>query len=211
MALHEVGSNNPDGVEIKNQPKDPKLTCRSTASTRIRITASGYARRRGVLIVFSVIMFFLPEMGGYSQYNNFIPADPLKTPPYIAPVWHFTPYYSILRAIRRSLIRSSPACAAMGAATMILFLLPWLDRSPVKSMRYKGPIFKSAVAIFVVVFNPGLSRHRADQRLGPIRRGSATPIARPSWRASAPPISVFHPDAARLDDLMNYVPARLTW
>ena len=105
------------------------------------------------LIVFSVILFFIPEMGGYFlEYNNFIPADPLKTPPHIAPVWYFTPYYSILRAVPPMFNSQFPGVAAMGAATMILFLLPWLDRSPVKSIRYKGPIFRWAVAIFVVTF-----------------------------------------------------------
>jgi ubiquinol-cytochrome c reductase cytochrome b subunit len=105
------------------------------------------------LIVFSAIMFFLPEMGGYFlEYNNFIPADPLKTPPHIAPVWYFTPYYSILRAIPPLFNSQFPGVLAMGLATMILFLLPWLDRSPVKSIRYKGPLFKSALAIFVIVF-----------------------------------------------------------
>ena len=154
MALHEVGSNNPDGVEIKNQPKDPK-----TGLPLDGIYSHPYYSIKDTLgvvvflIVFSVIMFFLPEMGGYFlEYNNFIPADPLKTPPHIAPVWYFTPYYSILRAIPPLFNSQFPGVLAMGAATMILFLLPWLDRSPVKSMRYKGPIFKSAVAIFVVVF-----------------------------------------------------------
>ena len=154
MALHEVGSNNPDGVEIKNQPKDPK-----TGLPLDGIYSHPYYSVKDALgvvvflIVFSVIMFFLPEMGGYFlEYNNFIPADPLKTPPHIAPVWYFTPYYSILRAIPPLFNSQFPGVLAMGAATMILFLLPWLDRSPVKSMRYKGPIFKSAVAIFVVVF-----------------------------------------------------------
>ena len=105
------------------------------------------------LIVFSVIMFFLPEMGGYFlEYNNFIPADPLKTPLHIAPVWYFTPYYSILRAIPPLFNSQFPGVVAMGVSTMILFLLPWLDRSPVKSIRYKGPVFKSALALFVVVF-----------------------------------------------------------
>ncbi|MDB5812641.1 MAG: Cytochrome b/b6 domain protein [Betaproteobacteria bacterium] len=154
MALHEVGSNNPDGVEISKQPKDPK-----TGLPLDGIYSHPYYSVKDALgvvvflIVFSVIMFFLPEMGGYFlEYNNFIPADPLKTPAHIAPVWYFTPYYSILRAIPPLFNSQFPGVVAMGAATMILFLLPWLDRSPVKSIRYKGPIFKSALAIFVVVF-----------------------------------------------------------
>ena len=154
MALHEVGSNNPDGVEIKKQPKNPQ-----TGLPLDGIYSHPYYSVKDALgvvvflIVFSVIMFFLPEMGGYFlEYNNFIPADPLKTPPHIAPVWYFTPYYSILRAIPPLFNSQFPGVVAMGAATMILFLLPWLDRSPVKSIRYKGPLFKSALAIFVVVF-----------------------------------------------------------
>jgi ubiquinol-cytochrome c reductase cytochrome b subunit len=154
MALHEVGSNNPDGVEIKNQPKDPQ-----TGLPLDGIYSHPYYSIKDalgvvvLLIVFSVIMFFMPEMGGYFlEYNNFIPADPLKTPPHIAPVWYFTPYYSILRAIPPLFNSQFPGVLVMGVSTMILFLLPWLDRSPVKSIRYKGPVFKSAVAIFVVVF-----------------------------------------------------------
>ena len=92
-------------------------------------------------------------MGGYFlESNNFIPADPLKTPPHIAPVWYFTPYYSILRAVPPLFNSQFPGVVAMGVATMILFFLPWLDRSPVKSIRYRGTLYKSALAIFVVVF-----------------------------------------------------------
>jgi len=152
LALHEVGSNNPDGVEIKAKkdsaghpvdgiPFHPYYTVKDTLGVVV------------FLIVFAVILFFLPEMGGYFlEYNNFIPADPLKTPAHIAPVWYFTPYYSILRAVPPLFNSQFPGVAAMGVATMIFFLLPWLDRSPVKSIRYKGPIFKSALAIFVVAF-----------------------------------------------------------
>src|SRR5436190_7115289 len=154
MALHEVGSSNPDGVEIKKQPKDPQ-----TGLPLDGIYSHPYYTVKDALgvvvflIVFSAIMFFLPEMGGYFlEYNNFIPADPLKTPPHIAPVWYFTPYYSILRAIPPLFNSQFPGVLAMGLATMILFLLPWLDRSPVKSIRYKGPLFKSALAVFVIVF-----------------------------------------------------------
>jgi ubiquinol-cytochrome c reductase cytochrome b subunit len=154
MALHEVGSNNPDGVEIKKQPKDAR-----TGLPLDGIYSHPYYSVKDALgvvvflIVFSVIMFFLPEMGGYFlEYNNFIPADPLKTPPHIAPVWYFTPYYSILRAVPPLFNSQFPGVVAMGAAVMIFFLLPWLDRSPVKSVRYKGPLFKGALATFVVVF-----------------------------------------------------------
>jgi ubiquinol-cytochrome c reductase cytochrome b subunit len=95
------------------------------------------------LMVFSVIVFFMPEFGGYFlEYNNFFPADPLVTPPHIAPVWYFTPYYSILRAVTYPLFGIDAkfwGVVAMGASTLIIALLPWLDRSPVKSIRYRGP------------------------------------------------------------------------
>jgi ubiquinol-cytochrome c reductase cytochrome b subunit len=195
MALHEVGSNNPDGVEIKRHknpntghpldgiPFHPYYTVKDTLGVVV------------FLIVFAVIMFFMPEFGGYFlEYNNFIPADPLKTPAHIAPVWYFTPYYSILRAITEDFmwflgagvvayavlifmtakdvrVRTLAVAVSalliagfifieakvwgvvlMGAATLFFFLLPWLDQSPVKSMRYKGVLAKSALAIFVVTF-----------------------------------------------------------
>src|SRR4051812_39557057 len=154
MALHEVGSNNPDGVEIKKQPKDPQ-----TGLPLDGIYSHPYYSVKDALgvvvflIVFSVIMFFLPEMGGYFlEYNNFIPADPLKTPPHIAPDWYFTPYYSILRAVPPLFNSQFPGVVAMGVATLIFFLLPWLDRSPVRSIRYRGPLYKGALGLFVVVF-----------------------------------------------------------
>ena len=195
MALHEVGSNNPDGVEIKNV-KDPK-----TGHPVDGIPFHPYYTVKDTLgvvvfaIVFCLVMFFAPEMGGYFlEYNNFIPADPLKTPPHIAPVWYFTPYYSILRAItedfmwvlgagviayavllvgtlKAQALRIAVAAATavllaafvaidpkvwgvvlMGVASMIFFLLPWLDQSPVKSIRYKGTLSKSVLAAFVAVF-----------------------------------------------------------
>ena len=152
LALHEVGSNNPDGVEIKKHkdaaghpldgiPFHPYYTVKDILGVVV------------FLIVFCIIMFFVPERGGYFlEYNNFIPADPLKTPPHIAPVWYFTPYYSILRAVPPLFDSQFPGVVAMGVSTLIFFLLPWLDRSPVKSIRYKGPLFSGALAIFVVVF-----------------------------------------------------------
>jgi ubiquinol-cytochrome c reductase cytochrome b subunit len=101
-------------------------------------------------------VFFMPEGGGYFlEYNNFIPADPLKTPPHIAPVWYFTPFYSILRAVTYPLFGLDAkfwGVVAMGASVVIIAFLPWLDRSPVKSIRYKGPIFKIALVIFLICF-----------------------------------------------------------
>ena len=153
IALHEVGSNNPDGIEIKKK-KDPK-----TGIPLDGIPFHPYYTVKDMfgvtvfLAVFTVIVFFAPEMGGYFlEHNNFVPADPLTTPAHIAPVWYFTPYYSILRAVPPMLGSQFPGVLAMGAAVMILFLLPWLDRSPVKSIRYRGAIYKWALTIFVIVF-----------------------------------------------------------
>ncbi|NLR76120.1 cytochrome b [Leeia aquatica] len=154
MALHEVGSNNPDGIEVKKQPKDPKTGLYLDA-----IYSHPYYTIKDIygvvvfLIVFTAIVFFMPEMGGYFlEYNNFIPADPLKTPPHIAPVWYFTPFYAILRAVPPILGSQFPGVAAMGASVLAFAFLPWLDRSPVKSIRYRGVLYKSALALFVVAF-----------------------------------------------------------
>ncbi|MCB5207269.1 cytochrome b [Methylovorus mays] len=153
IALHEVGSNNPDGVEIKKH-KDPE-----TGIPLDGIPFHPYYTVKDIvgvsvfLIVFSAIIFFAPEMGGYFlEANNFIPADPLKTPSHIAPVWYFTPYYSILRAVPPIMNSQFPGVAAMGLSVVIFALLPWLDRSPVKSIRYRGPIYKVWLALFVVSF-----------------------------------------------------------
>ncbi len=153
IALHEVGSNNPDGIEIKKK-KDPK--------TKIPLdgipfhpyyTVKDLVGVAVFLIVFSAIIFFAPEMGGYFlEANNFIPADPLKTPPHIAPVWYFTPYYSILRAVPPILNSQFPGVAAMGLSVLSFAFLPWLDRSPVKSIRYRGALYKKWLAAFVVSF-----------------------------------------------------------
>jgi ubiquinol-cytochrome c reductase cytochrome b subunit len=153
VALHEVGSNNPDGIEIKKK-KDPK-----TGIPLDGVPFHPYYTVKDMfgvtifLAVFTAIVFFAPEMGGYFlEHNNFISADPLKTPAHIAPVWYFTPFYSILRAVPPMLGSQFPGVLAMGAAVLIMFLLPWLDRSPVKSIRYRGVVYKSALTIFVVVF-----------------------------------------------------------
>lgn len=152
IALHEVGSNNPDGVEIKKLknkdgipldgiPFHPYYTVKDIVGVSV------------FLIVFSAIIFFAPEMGGYFlEANNFIPADPLKTPPHIAPVWYFTPYYSILRAIPPILNSQFPGVAAMGLSVVAFAFLPWLDKSPVKSIRYRGALYKKWLAAFVVSF-----------------------------------------------------------
>ena len=152
VALHEVGSNNPDGVEIKKLkgadghpldgiPFHPYYTVKDILGVVV------------FLMVFAAIVFFAPEMGGYFlEANNFIPADSLKTPPHIAPVWYFTPYYAILRAIPPLFGSQFPGVAAMGVSVLIFFALPWLDRSPVKSIRYRGPKFKIALGLFLIAF-----------------------------------------------------------
>jgi ubiquinol-cytochrome c reductase cytochrome b subunit len=153
LSLHEVGSNNPDGIDIKKN-KDP-----ATGNPLDGIPFHPYYTVKDIfglvifMIIFASIVFFAPEMGGYFlEHNNFIPADPLKTPAHIAPVWYFTPFYSILRAVPPMFGSQFPGVLAMGGAVVILFLLPWLDRSPVRSIRYKGPLFKISLTIFVISF-----------------------------------------------------------
>ena len=153
ISLHEVGSNNPDGIDIKKN-KDP-----ATGKPLDGIPFHPYYTVKDIfglvifLIIFALIVFFAPEMGGYFlEHNNFIPADPLKTPAHIAPVWYFTPFYSILRAVPPMFGSQFPGVLAMGGAVVILFLLPWLDRSPVRSIRYKGPLFKVSLTVFVISF-----------------------------------------------------------
>src|SRR5690349_18599424 len=152
-ALHEVGSNNPDGVEIFDDIDPASGHPRDGIPMHPYYTIKDIVGVAVFLIVFAAIVFFGPEMGGYFlEANNFIPADPLKTPPHIAPVWYFTPFYSILRAVPPLFHSQFPGVMAMGIATMILFFLPWLDRSPAKSIRYRGPLYKSWLAAFIVVF-----------------------------------------------------------
>ncbi len=152
VALHRVGSNNPDGIEIKEKkdkngipldgiPFHPYYTVKDTVGVVV------------FLAIFSAIIFFAPDFGGmFLEAPNFQPADPLKTPAHIAPVWYFTPYYAMLRAVPPIAGSQFPGVAVMFGAIAILFVLPWLDRSPVKSMRYKGPIFRVALGIFAVSF-----------------------------------------------------------
>jgi ubiquinol-cytochrome c reductase cytochrome b subunit len=195
MALHEVGSNNPDGVDIKANkdaagipidgiPFHPFYTVHDIFMLSIFLT------------IFFAIVFFAPEMGGYFlEYNNFIPADPLKTPAHIAPVWYFTAFYSMLRATNDVLVNVFCLLAAaaavwtylksslssklkigvlvaaliacvllktfdakfwgvvvMGGGVIILFFLPWLDKSPVKSIRYRPDWHKWVYGVFVAFF-----------------------------------------------------------
>ena len=196
IALHEVGSNNPDGVEIKAK-KDPK--------TGIPLDGIPFHPSYTVhdilgvgvfLMLFTAVVFFMPEGGGYFlEFNNFIPADPLKTPLHIAPVWYFTPYYSMLRAVTDPMVNVFAVLVAlaavlavlkgglagkwkvavllvaavgvvalkvfdakfwgvvvMGAAVLVLFPLPWLDRSPVRSIRYRPSWTRWLYGMFVVNF-----------------------------------------------------------
>ena len=198
IALHEVGSNNPDGVEIKapGAPKDAQGHPLDGIPFHPYYTVHDIFSVSIFLMVFTAIVFFAPEFGGYFlEYNNFIPADPLKTPLHIAPVWYFTPYYSMLRAITGEMMYVLIACVLLGAflavknnampsilkagvvggavvisalmygidakfwgvvvmggAVVIMFFLPWLDYSPVKSIRYRPDWHKYVYAVFVIDF-----------------------------------------------------------
>ena len=198
IALHEVGSNNPDGVEAKgsNIPRDAAGHSLDTIPFHPYYTVHDIFGVSIFLMIFSAIIFFAPEFGGYFlEYNNFIPADPLKTPLHIAPVWYFTPYYSMLRAITSEMMYALIACVlagavlgvlkakiaglfkliivgaavglvgamllidakfwgvvVMGGAVVILFFLPWLDNSEVKSIRYRPSWNKYLYGVFVINF-----------------------------------------------------------
>ena len=198
LALHDVGSNNPDGIEIKGPkaPKDAKGHPLDGIPFHPYYTVHDILGVCLFLMAFTAVIFFAPEAGGYFlEYNNFIPADPLVTPAHIAPVWYFTPFYSMLRAITTEMVYALIACVVLGAlvgvvkgrmpaifkgaimaaaavvvalmlsidakfwgvvvmggAVIILFFLPWLDCSPVKSIRYRPSWHKYVYAVFVVNF-----------------------------------------------------------
>ncbi len=148
LALHTVGSNNPDGVEIKKN-KDENGIPKDGIPFHPYYSVHDIVGIVVFLFVFCAVVFFFPEMGGYFlEKPNFEPANPLKTPDHIAPVWYFTPFYAMLRAVPDAFL----GVVVMGAAIAILFVLPWLDKSPVKSIRYKGWISKVALALLVVSF-----------------------------------------------------------
>ena len=148
LALHEVGSNNPDGVEIKKVkgpdghpvdgiPFHPYYTVHDTVAVVV------------FFAIFAAVMFFAPTMGGYFlEHANFEPADPLRTPEHIAPVWYFTPFYAILRAVPSKLF----GVVLMGAAVLAFFFVPWLDRSRVKSIRYRGWLYRGFLFAFAISF-----------------------------------------------------------
>jgi ubiquinol-cytochrome c reductase cytochrome b subunit len=148
LALHEVGSNNPDGVDIKKK-KDENGIPLDGIPFHPYYTVKDIVGVVVFLFVFCAVVFFIPEMGGYFlEKPNFEQANAFKTPEHIAPVWYFTPFYAILRAVPDKLM----GVIAMGAAIAVLFVLPWLDRSPVRSMRYKGWISKVFLLVFCVAF-----------------------------------------------------------
>lgn len=156
LALHEVGSNNPDGIEIKKN-KGPDGVPLDAVPFHPYYTL--YHDLGGVvlfLFVFCAIVFFAPEMGGYFlEIANFQEADPLKTPEHVPPVWYYTPFYSMLRAVTYPLFGIDAkfwGMIVMFGAIAILFVVPWLDKSTVRSMRYKGWYSRIALLMFVVSF-----------------------------------------------------------
>jgi ubiquinol-cytochrome c reductase cytochrome b subunit len=152
VALHKVGSNNPDGIEIKKN-KGPDGHPLDGIPFHPYYTVKDIVAVVAFLMVFSAIVFFAPDMGGYFlEANNFIPANPMQTPPHIAPVWYFTPYYAILRAVPPMFGSQFPGVIAMGIGAIGIVFLPWLDRGKVKSIRYRGPIYKIFLALFVISF-----------------------------------------------------------
>ncbi len=148
IALHEVGSNNPDGVEIKKK-KDSNGIPLDGIPFHPYYSVKDIVGVVVFLFIFALILFYMPELDGwFLEKDNFVPADPLKTPVHIVPLWYFTPFYAILRAVPDKLM----GVMAMGGAQAALFLLPWLDRSPVKSIRYRGPYFRIALTLFIISF-----------------------------------------------------------
>ncbi|MGB1090622.1 MAG: cytochrome b [Oceanobacter sp.] len=148
IALHEVGSNNPDGIDIKKNT-DEKGAPLDGVPFHPYYSVHDLVGIVVFLMVFCTVMFFFPEGSGFMlEYANFEPANGLKTPEHIAPVWYFGAFYAILRAVPDKLL----GVAAMGAAIAVLFVLPWLDRSPVRSWRYKGWISKIFIIVFAIAF-----------------------------------------------------------
>jgi ubiquinol-cytochrome c reductase cytochrome b subunit len=148
VALHQVGSNNPDGIDIKAKkdkdgipldgiPFHPYYTVKDLVGVVV------------FLAVFSLVLFFAPKMGGlFLEPDNFILANPLQTPAEISPVWYMTPFYAMLRAVPNKLF----GVITMAAGIAIMYVLPWLDRSKVRSIRYKGWYSKIAITVFVISF-----------------------------------------------------------
>jgi ubiquinol-cytochrome c reductase cytochrome b subunit len=156
VALHKVGSNNPDGVEIKKGPKGNRWDENAPADGipfHPYYSVKDIVGVVGFLILFFAVVFFAPEMGGYFiEAPNFEPANPLKTPEHIAPVWYFTPFYAILRAVPSFAGTQVWGVIGMFGSIIVMFFLPWLDRSQVRSIRYKGILSKLAITIFAITF-----------------------------------------------------------
>ena len=152
MALHEVGSNNPDGIDIKKH-KDAQGHALDGIPFHPYYTVKDLVGVAGFLLLFCGVIFFAPTFGGlFLESPNFEPANALQTPPHIAPVWYFTPFYAMLRAVPSFAGTQVWGVLVMGASIVVLFFVPWLDRSPVLSIRYRGPIYKIMLAIFVISF-----------------------------------------------------------
>ncbi|EKP0307845.1 cytochrome bc complex cytochrome b subunit [Aeromonas veronii] len=148
LALHEVGSNNPDGIDIKKH-KDENGWPLDAVAFHPYFTVKDMIGVAGFLFFFCAIIFFKPDMWGYFlEKPNFEVANSLKTPAHIAPVWYFTPFYAILRAVPDKLL----GVIMMGLSIVVLFLLPWLDRCKVRSVRYRSKLHKLNIAQFVVCF-----------------------------------------------------------
>ena len=148
IALHEVGSNNPDGVEIK-KTKDANGIPLDGIPFHPYDSVKDIVGVVVFLFFFSIVLFYFPDGGGYLlEHANFIASDPLKTPEHIAPVWYFTPFYAILRAVPDKLM----GVGAMFAAIALLFFMPWLDRCKVKSVRYRSAIYKVNLTVFIISF-----------------------------------------------------------
>ena len=156
LALHEVGSNNPDGIEIKKHKGPDGVPLDGVPFHPYYTLYHDFGGVVLFLFVFCAIVFFAPEMGGYFlEIANFQEADPLKTPEHVPPVWYYTPFYSMLRAVTYPLLGIDAkfwGMIVMFGAIAILFVVPWLDKSPVKSMRYKGWYSRIALLLFVVSF-----------------------------------------------------------
>jgi ubiquinol-cytochrome c reductase cytochrome b subunit len=152
LALHEVGSNNPDGIDIKKH-KDAAGHPLDGIPFHPYYTVKDLVGLAGFLLIFCGVIFFAPNFFGlFLESPNFEPANPLQTPPDITPVWYFTPFYAMLRAVPSFAGTQVWGVLVMGAAVMVLFFVPWLDRSPVRSIRYRGPIYKIMIGIFVISF-----------------------------------------------------------
>ncbi|KTD01651.1 cytochrome b N-terminal domain-containing protein [Fluoribacter gormanii] len=148
VALHRVGSNNPEGIEIKNH-LDAQGKPLDGIPFHPYYLVKDLVMVLAFLGLFFSVVFFAPEMGGYFlEHNNFVPANPLVTPDHIAPMWYMSPFYAMLRAVPDKLL----GIICMGSALLLLFLLPWLDRSPVRSMRYKGNYSRMMLIFGVAAF-----------------------------------------------------------